>query len=749
MGCISDHFCIGCKLDFSSPPKHTEKRITFRQYHKIDRDQMRCELRNTAFVKSPSNNVSDLYDQYTSSLSSVLDKHAPLKSKRLRKPTAVWITEKYRDAKRLRRQAERAWRKNPSSLNRSKLRRQISKCNSIINKSKGDFYTEIVTNNSGDSKKLWKELNGILHRKSETVLPEAKDDKSLANRFGSFFTNKIKQIHTCFNSQSVHHLSPDVSPADFTSFNPVTEGQLHKVLLASPTKSCILDPWPTHLVKEFVDILLPSITKLVNCSMSEGVVPLSLKKAVVTPLIKKPSLPKEELKNYRPVSGLCFISKLVERVVASQLKGHLDENNLGNHYQSAYKTGHSTETALLCIKNDVHTSLSKGMSTALVLLDLSAAFDTIDHGALLNCLSSWFGFRGVALEWFSSYLAGRVQSIKVGDTLSDTADLLSGVPQGSVLGPILFSLYTTPLNKVISSYKTINYHFYADDTQLYISLTPTNFVTAMATLQKCLTDVQGWMATNKLKLNPDKTEFILLGTRSQRDKLADFFPVNILGNNISPSAKVRNLGVIFYSDFSFSSHVVSMCRSCFVGLRDLRRIRRHLSKDVAITVANALVSSKLDYCNSLFRSLSCRDLKKLQCVQNSIARIVVRSSKFSRITPVLMSLHWLPIKHRIYFKTASIIYKFLHTGVPAYFGPHLNRYTCTVNTRRSIPEQIYLHVPLYKTSIYKSKVHFQNRLSFDGPTLWNALPHDVRSASTLTGFKRKLKTHLFQDAYPP
>ena len=443
------------------------------------------------------------------------------------------------------------------------------------------------------------------------------------------------------------------------------------------------------------------------------------------------------------------MSKLLERVVASQIKQHLNDNNLCNHYQSAYKTGHSTETALLCIKNDIHTSLSKGMPTALVLLDLSAAFDTIDHKTLLDRLSSWFGLGGAVLEWFSSYLTGRIQSVKVGDTLSDPAILLSGVPQGSVLGPTLFSLYTTPLSNIISRHKLIKQHFYADDTQLYIPLTPTNFATALPTLQKCLADVQNWMSENKLKLNPDKTEFILLGTKSQRDKLADRFPVDILGSQIRPTDKARNLGVIFDSDFSFSKHVVSVCRSCFVGLRDLRRIRRHLTKSTAVNVANALVSSRLDYCNSLFRSLSCRDLKKLQCVQNSLARIVTRTSKFSHITPVLRSLHWLPIKHRIRFKTASIIFKFLHTGTPAYFSPHLTRYTCAVNTRRSSPDNLYLHVPGYRATINKSKVHFQNCFSYDGPSLWNALPHEIRSAPTLSCFRRKLKTHLFQDAYPP
>jgi len=151
---------------------------------------------------------------------------------------------------------------------------------------------------------------------------------------------------------------------------------------------------------------------------------------------------------------------------------------------------------------------------------------------------------------------------------TDPADLIYGVPPESVLGPILFSFYTTPLNKILSTYKTVNYHFYVDDTQLYIyiyiyiSLTPTNFSTA--TLQTYLTGVQSWMITNKLKLNPDKIEFILLGNKSQWEKLAVFFPVDILGNVISPTDKARNLGVIFYSDFSFSSHVASICRSCWL-----------------------------------------------------------------------------------------------------------------------------------------------------------------------------------------
>ena len=272
------------------------------------------------------------------------------------------------------------------------------------------------------------------------------------------------------------------------------------IIISSPTKSCMLDPWPTFLVKDCVDVLLPSITKLVNLSLTQGSFPCNFKKAVVTPLLKKQSLPKDELKNYRPVSGLCFISKLVEWVVASQVKCHLEANNLGNSFQSAYKSGHSTETALMSIKNDIHMSLSRGMLTALVLLDLSAAFDTIDHDGLINCLTSWFGFSGKKLNWFASYISGRSQLVKIGTILSNSADLKFGVPQGSVLGPILFSLYTTPLNKVISAYSSVKFHFYADDTQLYIQLSPNSSTVPLLHLLNCSSALVmyriGWVQIN-------------------------------------------------------------------------------------------------------------------------------------------------------------------------------------------------------------------------------------------------------------
>ena len=234
------------------------------------------------------------------------------------------------------------------------------------------------------------------------------------------------------------------------------------------------------------------------------------------------------------------------------------------------------------------------------------------------------------------------------------------VPLGSVFGPPVFNLYTYPLSKLISSFKNISHHLYTDDTQIYFTITPENATTAIPELQSCLESVQSWMDSSKLKLHPDKTEFVVFGSKVLRNKLSHLFPVNILGNFLSPSDKVRNLGVIFDSSFRFTTQISSICSSSYYHIRDFARIRRYLDKSTAIAVAiGALVSSRLDYCNSLLSSISEYDLKRINSVQYSLCRIIQRTSRFSRehMSPHLRLLYWLPVKQHVKFKWFLLIFK--------------------------------------------------------------------------------------------
>ena len=361
--------------------------MTYRRYHKINIDTLRNDLSNCSFVACPGDTAKKLYDQYTNDLSNLLDKHAPEVTRCLAKEPAKWLSDTYKNAKSIRQQFKHIWRKKKTPLNRARLRKQIARCNSLANKDKATYYRALVNENGDNPKKLWQVLRSTLHHIPDKVLPSNSSHKKLAYQFAAFFTNKIAKIRESLSSSSSFSLPSPVNPPGLVKFDDASPDDIAKVIKNSPTKSCLLDPWPTFLVKDCLDILLPSITKLVNCSLSEGAVPDGFKSAVVTPLIKKSSLSKDDLKNYRPVSGLSFISKLVERVVASQLSRHVSLHGLENENQSAYRRGHSTETALLSIKNQIHLSLARGEATAVVLLDQSAAFDTIDHepwGHLIN-----------------------------------------------------------------------------------------------------------------------------------------------------------------------------------------------------------------------------------------------------------------------------------------------------------------------------------------------------------------------------
>ena len=257
------------------------------------------------------------------------------------------------------------------------------------------------------------------------------------------------------------------------------------------------------------------------------------------------------------------------------------------------------------------------------------------------------------------------------------------------------------------------------------------------------------MASNKLKLNPDKTEFIVFGNKSQRDKLASVFPVDILDNQLVPSDSVRNLGVLFDSDFTFRKHVSAVVSSCFFHIKDLSRVRKFVPTSVAITLANALVSSKLDYCNSLFYSYTQKQIRRLQVVQNTLCRIVTRSSRYTSVTPLRKELHWLPVQSRIIFKTNLITYKALVDKRPTYLAQYLQPYKSVKNTRRSNPNKLTLNLLYFDYKNHKSYNHLKHSYAFSGPRLWNQLPLNVRSAPTVSSFRSRLKSYLFELAYPP
>lgn len=539
------------------------------------------------------------------------------------------------------------------------------------------------------------------------MLPSGSSPKETTQNLSNFFTSKIENIRDEIRSNQTdnakeHEIEPQTN-SRLSNFLPASQEEVRKIIQSSPNKSCELDPIPTWLLKSCLDKLLPVITNIINESLSSCHVPTEFKSAVIRPLLKKPDLDPNVLKNYRPVSNLPFISKVLEKVVDKHIGDHLAENSLHEPHRSAYRKLHSTDKALLKVHNDILQSLDNNCVTVLVLLDLSAAFDTIDHTTLLSRLENLYGIKDNALSWISAYLHGRQQTVCVEGELSDPVTMNFGVPQGSVLGPKYFTMYTKPVGAICGKHGLVH-HFYADDSQLYISFKPIDIVSkseAINRVESCPTEIILWMNRNMLKLNAEKTEVMLFSSKNNLKHVENMTitvdETSILASNDS----IRNLGAHFTPQMDMEKHVNTVCRSAYHQLRNIGRIRKYLTTDATKTLVNCLVTSKLDYCNSLFFGIPKLTMNKLQRVQNTAARIITKTPRHDHIIPVLKELHWLPICQRIDYKVLLYTYKALHGQCPQYIIDLLCVYRPARDLRSS--SSLTLVVPCTRTVTFGNR----------------------------------------------
>jgi hypothetical protein len=589
-----------------------------------------------------------------------------------------------------------------------------------------------------DAKDRWRVAKELLHS-TKTVHHRTTDELvKICNLFSNYFVDKIHDLKRAVSASAaalavpLFH-DPAHSGTQLNLLSPVTFSEVYKIITSIKPKTSSVDYIPTSLIKSCPVVFSELICSLANLSFSEGVFPSMFKVASVTPLLKKPGLDEDTPVNFRPISNLNNLSKILERLFLSRLQPQVLGSANFNHLQSAYRPLHSTETALLLSLNNIHRAADNSQPTLLVSLDLSAAFDTINHSLLLSRLQTSFGVTGTALSWLSSYLSNRTQVVRMGQSSSSPASLETGVPQGSVLGPILFSIYVSPVGLLVSGQNILQQQ-YADDTQLYISLSPADPYPGISRLESCLTLLHSWFCQNGLCLNPTKSDAILLGTQQRLHHFPAISNINIAGSAIDLSDKFTTLGVTIDSTLSFKPHVSNICKAAYFHLQALKHIRPVITHDMAMSIAVALVQSRLDYANSLPYNTSAYNINKLQRVQNMAARLVLRNWQISSADS-LSQLHWLPVSKRIDFKIATLTYKLLSTEQPGYLRSLINYKTRSYVTRTT--DKRLLHQPFLHT------VTGECAFSSASPAVYNAIPLEIRSAPSVDSFKRQLKTFYF------
>ena len=329
---------------------------------------------------------------------------------------------------------------------------------------------------------------------------------------------------------------------------------MSRLICSLPNKASPLDLIPTSTLKRFSHLFAPIVSKLTNLSFSPAIFPASFKTAQVLPLLKKGNLDPTIPSNYRPISNLSTISKIIERLVHSRITSHVSSSLNFNSFQSAYRKHHSTETTLLRLTDSLRNICATGHAAVLVSLDLSAAFDTFDHNILIDILNKHFNISDLALSWFRSYLSQRSQFVKIDNFSSFLTSFNSGVPQAYVLEPIIFSLYTSPMCSIIVQHDLL-FHQFADDITLFAGVSYPDPSPTLLKLSICLSVLNSWFSQRQLKLNPTKSEMLFVGSYRL---LAKYNPPSVItfdGTTLPIASKLKILGVTLGSILSFAHFI--------------------------------------------------------------------------------------------------------------------------------------------------------------------------------------------------
>ena len=721
----SDHFPVYCDFNIRLQEK-TMKELRYRNIKSINKNLFTADILGIVDNLDLTNGFKSALGELQYDITKLLDHHAPFVTKLITiKHEAPWFDKEYRDLRSIRRKAESKMRKT-KSIEDVLAHKTLCKDSSLMARSKKkEYFTNMITKSNGNPRTLYQLVNKELDRKQTQPLPDYIDDiGELASTFNSFFVDKIANIRKNITKEPLP--SPSSTSCQFLdNFEPTSEEEIRGIIKESGVKCSPADLLPQSLFENHLDTLIPALVELVNLSLSTGDVE-GIKLADIIPLIKGTSLDPNILKNFRPVSNLTFLGKLIERVVLNRLNDHLARNDLNINEQSAYKKNNSTETLLVRISNDILIASDNKDATVVMLLDLSAAFDTVDHSLLLRILKYEIGLRGTVLNWFRSFLTGRSQRTRLGSTVSDEVFIMFGVPQGSVLGPVLFNIY---IRSIYSSVKHLGFDVmgYADDHQVYKHFQSCQQSMVLAhELSRCFKVIQNWMNQYYLQLNSSKTQIIVFGTPSihiQGINLVD-------GTCIRFVSTVKNLGVYMDSCLSMEKQVMEVKKKSFRTLRNICKIRFLLSKAQLKVIVNSLVVSCLDYCNGLYFGINEKQLHQLQLIQNAAVKVVTGKYKHDHMDNDLSELHWLEVKKRVLFKIALLVYKSLNGLAPRYLQDLVQYAKHGHNVRLYVP-------PVCSKQ-------GERAFSVIGPRLYNYLPTWVTEVDDIVCFKNNLKTFLFK-----
>jgi hypothetical protein len=710
-----------------STPMFQPKVITYRDFKNANSEEL-LKFANelpweNVYVEDDINRKVELFN---TNMMLVFDKCVPTKTIKIKKKSEPWMTEEIFKMIKRRNRLRKRWISfhDPEIYEQFRVTRNNVK--QKIRNAKVQHYNNLF-NACGNAKDMWTAIKSLGVGNQDNTQNLTVPVSDLIMHYTSVSTVKFpEKVQSALSRYPIEF--NDHYDKKFY-FKYVRPDEIINTLLDIKSSAVGVDNLSLQFIKLCLPVILPVLEHLFNYSLQNSCFPEVWKKANIKPIpkIKNPST----CKDYRPVSILCVLAKAIEKIVYHQTVEFIEFHNILPKYQSGFRKGYSTTTALIKVIDDIRKSADKRMVNILLLLDMSKAFDCVHHTLLIKKLRH-INFSSSVVNWFKSYLHDRCTRVFVNnDVKSDWSALETGVPQGSVLGPLLFALYLFDMPQVL---KYCRYHQYADDLQLYLEFDPTLYDEACSKVSEDVLSVIEYMCNHNLILNVDKTQVIVLGSASYVKRLyakADGLTIEIGESLLTCVPVVKNLGVFVDSTLTWNEHCIYVINKVFSVLAQLRRTFSYTPLHIRKMLVQMLVFPHFYYVLPLFTNLSVVNMHKLQRAQNACVRYVCNVNRFQHISPYYKNQNILKLEEMRTLQVCTIMWKSIHSGTPEYLCEYFKK---EIVKRLTRTEDRKLFIPTARTEIYKKSFHIE------ACSHWNKLSlYKIKSMYML---KRYLKSVL-------
>ena len=734
---ISDHLPIFCLSSKSQSSQTMNKYITFRDKSAKHMQDFKSALENTNWGLSDINDSDEMYNSFLNKYVSIYNACFPLKRVKARKCVIEkpWLTRSLLKSIKRKNILYKQSLQKPSTDRELKYKKYKNKLTQSLRLAKRLYYETKLEECKSNMKSTWRILNEVINRKkmntSKSVTfsqnnQNISDPLEIANNFCEYFTNigpnlasRIPNSTRSFQS----YLHGNFSNSLF--LYPSTEHEIFEICSGFRSGTAAgLDNVTMNVIKETASLICSPLVHIFNLSLSSGSVPDQMKCARVIPLFKSglTSL----FTNYRPVSVLPAFSKILEKLVYNRLIKYLEKYDILSSNQYGFRKNHSTFHALVHLYDKISAAIDSKQIVLGLFIDLSKAFDTVNHEILLRKLE-FYGIRGLALEWFRSYLSGRLQQVQYNGQTSLPKVIRCGVPQGSILGPLLFLIYINDLCQVSNILDMI---LFADDTNIFYSHKDPNFLNTVVNTE--LDKLSSWFQANRLSINVKKSNFVIFKSAQNRQNLDFSFFID--NNQIDRVEEVVFLGVILDQSLNWKSHIHNVARKISKSLGIIYKASFCLNEASLRTLYFSLVYPYLCYCVGVWGSTYPSNLKRVVTVQKRAIRIISKSKFDAHTDPLFKELKMLKLDSIIKFHICKLMFLYKHGLLPESFDNMfpLNNEIHSYNTK----SRSCFSLPYCRTNIGKFSIRFQ------GPKLFNSVNEDIRNSSSVSLFSSRLKSFL-------